>query len=365
MRKDQVSFTQLWTTICGALVTMAFHTLPSGAALATSTAAPWAILVSGGLALLMFWPVASALAQLPGKNLSDLALTAGGRALAIATALLLGGLFVISAGLGVRQVSEMVVTALYPHTPQTFAMVSLVTTAALGASMTPAVALWIGSLYNWPMLISILLLLAGNLGWGQFRNLVPLTGHGLLPTGLELLPLTSYAAPLAYMAIFCSLLPSPGKLVRASVYALGVAVVIWSLVILLYLMVFPLPGGLDVQFPLFEMSRLVQGGRYFERIDALWLIFWTFGAAGRLTESLMATALLFKNAFHLPNHRGAVLPLTMAVLAVGLFPSNQVGAVEAEIYGLRRWGFLVALGLPLLIALLARVRARQKGGRHA
>ena len=365
MKGTSVSFAQLWMSVCSALLTMAFHTLPRGAALITSTAAPWAILVSGGLALLLFWPVAATLARLPGKNLTDLALTAGGRSLAIAAALLLGGFAVASAGLGVRQVSEMVVTALYPHTPQTLAMVSLLAVAALGASMTPAGALWIGSLLTWPMLTSILVLVVGNVGWGQFRNLVPLTGHGVLPTARELLPLTSYASPLVYVAIFCSLLPSPAKLVRASVYAMGVSVVTWALVVLLYLMVYPMPGGLDVQFPLFEMSRLVQGGRHFERMDALWLVFWTFGAAGRLTEALMGTALVFQNAFRLPDHRGAVLPLAMATLAVGLFPSNQAGAVDAETHILRRWGFLVVLVLPLLIAMLARLRARRKGGRHA
>lgn len=196
MKANQVSFAQLWTSTCGALLTMTFHTFPRAAALTTSTAAPWAVLVSGGLALLLFWPVAATLARRPGKNLTDLALTAGGRPLAILTALLLGSFFVVTSGLGIRTVSEMVVTSMYPHTPQTFAMVSLAVTAALGAAMSPAGALWISSLYTWPMLISVLLVLVGNLGWGQFRNLVPMTGHGLLPVAREVLPLTSYASPL-------------------------------------------------------------------------------------------------------------------------------------------------------------------------
>jgi hypothetical protein len=113
------------------------------------------------------------------------------------------------------------------------------------------------------------------------------------------------------------------------------------------------------------MSRLVQGGRHLERLDAVWIIFWTFGSAYRLAFSVMATALLFKDAFRLPDHRGAVLPLTMAVLAMALLPSNQATAIVIETNSLRRWGYLIALGLPLAITLVARLREwRRKRARR-
>jgi hypothetical protein len=79
----------------------------------------------------------------------------------------------------------------------------------------------------------------------------------------------------------------------------------------------------------------------------------------------MATALLFKDAFRLPDHRGAVLPLTMAVLAMALLPSNQATAIVIETNSLRRWGYLIALGLPLAITLVARLREwRRKRARR-
>ncbi|HYF91074.1 MAG TPA: GerAB/ArcD/ProY family transporter [Symbiobacteriaceae bacterium] len=359
MTRPRISPRQLWVVVLGSLLTTAFYTFPRAAAMATSTAAPWAILLSGGLGFLLFWPVVAKLARHPGKNLVDLAVIAGGRPLAIATALLLGGFFIGSAGISVRQVSEMVVTALYPHTPQTFAMTSLVAVGALGAAASPGGAIWVGSLFVWPMLFAIGVVCVGNLGWGQFRNVIPMSGHGLLPVALQLLPLTSYLDPLVYMAVFCRFIVTPRHLVRQAAYAVGIAVAAWAAVILLYQMVFPLPGGLDVQFPVFDMSRLVQGGRYLERIDALWVFSWTFGSASRLSIALLATALLFQDAFGLPDHRRAVLPLTTAILSFALFPSNQAGAVNFETYDLRQWGFVLVLGLPLAIAVLARIRQKK------
>ncbi|HWI62839.1 MAG TPA: GerAB/ArcD/ProY family transporter [Symbiobacteriaceae bacterium] len=368
MNTERLRLGPLAISTGGLLLTTVFYTFPRAVAIAAATAAPWMILVVGALLFLLYWPVLATLARRPGTTLIDLARAAGGRPLAIVTALLLGGYFLASAGITLRQSSEMVVTSLYPHTPQTFAMVSLVAAAAVAAHMSPAGLVWIGAVSAPPILLAVLIVLVGNIGWGQFRNLLPLSGPGLLPLSTGLLPLTAHFYPFAYLTMFAGLLASPRGLVKGAATVVGVTSAVFALVILFYLMVFPLPGGIDVPFPLFEMTRLVQGGRYLERVDAIWIAFWTFGSAVRLASTLMTTSLMFKHAFRLPDHRGAVLPLTMAILSWALVPANQVGALDIETYILRPWGFVFVPVAPLAIALVAgwrqRRQHRQAGGSH-
>jgi spore germination protein KB len=356
MKDEKVPLVPLLRTVCGILVVTVYFTFPRSAALMTDTAAPWTVLLSGGLAFLLVWPVLTGLAQQPGKNLTDLALQAGGRPVAIAQALLLGAYLTTASGFTVRQVSEMVVTALFPHTPQTFAMSSLLLVGAMGAAVRPRSALWIGSLFFVPILVVTAVVLVGDVGWGQLRNAMPPTGYGLLPTMMQLFPLTSYFDPLILVAIFARFLRTPSRLVKGTLLSMSVAVITWALVTLLYIMVFPLPGGLGIPFPMFEMSRLIQGGRFLERTDVFWIVFWTFGAAVRHSATLMASGILFKEAFRLPTHRDTVLPLTAAALAVALVPSNQAAAIDMDTFFVHRWGFLVDLVMPLAIALVARIR---------
>ncbi|MFZ5824396.1 MAG: GerAB/ArcD/ProY family transporter [Bacillota bacterium] len=362
LQADRVAPYQVWTGVVSVLLVMTFHTFPRGVALSTLTAAPWMILLVGGLTLLLFWPVAAALARRPGHGLIDLALEAGGRPLAIAVAVLLCAFVIGASGMSVRQVSEMAITATYPHTPQTWIMSSLVLAGALGAHLRVPALLWIGMSYFWPSLIAILIVVVGNVAWGQFANITPIAGPGLLPLAGQALPLTSYFGELVYLTVIAPYLGNVRRLVSVSAGVVGVTALVWGLVLLVYLMVFPLPSGLAVPFPVFEMTRLVQGGRFLERADAIWLVLWTFGSAGRLAGGLLFGSLLFRDAFRLPDHRQAVLPLAMAVMALRLYPSNQSGAIALDTFLIRRWGFLATFLVPAVVALLA---LRKRGGQGA
>ena len=354
--KAQISFRQLWLALASGMIVRTFYTFPRSVALSTSTAAPWAVLLAGGLSLLLFWPVASALARRPGKNLIDLALEAGGRPIAILTALLIGSILIGGTGIGIRQASEMAVTGFYPHTPQTFAMSSLILAGALGAALSPPGLIWTGAVAAIPTIGALLLVLVGNVAWGQFRHVLPPTGPGLLPVAAELLPMTSFFGEVAFLAIIASYVQRAKDLPKAAAWGLGLSTVIGALFVLIYLMVFPLPGGLSFPFPLLEMTRLIHGGRFFERVDLIWVLLWVVGSAGLAAGSIQAAALMLKDAFRLPTHRGAVLPLAVATLASALFPSNQAAAIAIETFLVRRWGFLLTLGVPLLLVVIVHLR---------
>lgn len=339
-----------------------FYAAPAGAAGEAGTAAPWAVLLAGAIAFLMLWPVLATLSARPGQSLADLAAEVGGRPAAIAVVAALTFYLIVSAGINLRQLSEMTVTAIYPHTPQTFAMATVTVAAVVGAVLDAAGLAWLGSIYAMPAAFSILLILVGNIGWTNYRAVLPLTGHGILPTALALVPMTSYFSDAVYLTIYCRFLSPGGQATRSAMKAVGTTMLVSALVLLVFLMVFPLPFSLEVPFPLFELTRLVRGGRYVERLDSLWILFWAFGTAGLIAGGLQVTALLWRDAFRLPSHRDAVYPLAVAMIAVALFPVSQADAVGFETTVLRRYGFLLTLVLPLLVALWARLR---RGRRHA
>jgi spore germination protein KB len=272
----------------------AFATLPRGITLKLSTAGPWAILVAGLIAFLLFWPVAASLTHRPGRGLIDLVQSAGGRPLAVIVTLLLGAYVIAAGGMSLRQFSEMAITSVFPHTPQTFLMSSLLGVAALCAAVSPAALVWVSATVTYPFVGAILIVVLGNFGWGKFALVLPPTGHGLLPAAGAIMPLTSYFGELFFIAALAGYGASPEKLVRCAAKTTAMVAVVWALVVLVCIMVYSVPLGLALPYPLFEMTRNVIGGRFLERIDALWIVVWGFGSAGRLGSMLMAASLLFQ-----------------------------------------------------------------------
>lgn len=358
MNNDQVSGKQFTGAMIAMMLAEAFGAHLRGVAFSASTAAPWALLLAGGLAFLLVWPIAAQLSRRSGHNLIDLCLDAGGRPLAIAAALVFAFQIIATLSLSLRQIAEMAITAAYPHTPQTFLISTLLLAGVCGARISPPGLVWFGYVWAMPMLLAILVIVVGAWPWGKLSHLMPPTGPGLLTVTAELVPMTSYFSKLSVLFVLCSYLKSPRRLVSYTVGAGAVVTATWALAILVFLMVFPMPDGLSVPFPLFDLTQLLMFGRFLERLDALWMLFWAVGGAIGLSTGLMAAALMWRDAFRLPSHREAVLPLAAAILATSLFPSNQATALDYEIFFLRRWGFVTALLIPLLIALAAQARRR-------
>jgi len=357
-----ISHNQLWVATLGLLVTKVFYPYPRGAAVSAGAAAPWTELLSAGVAFLLFLPVLTAMATRPGKNFVDLTLEVGGRPLAIISALGIAAFLIGANAIRLRVISELAVAALYPFTPQTFLMGSLVFTAVVGAWVSPQGLAWLTAMVTWPTVVGILGLLAGCIGWVTSAYLFPLTGTGAMAVARAVFPMTSHYSELLYAAVLAGFVSKPHLLPGAIGKAVGVTCLVSAATVLIFLMVFPYPGVDHIPFPLFELTRLIQGGRFLERTDGLWVLFLTFGSALLLAIALQVSALLLQQAFRMPTHRDAIVPLAMAMLAGALFPSNQAAAIVADLMYFRRWGFVIALVLPMLIAGAAYWRRRRANG---
>lgn len=326
--------------------------------------AAWlATLLAGLVAFLLLWPVAAVLAARTGGGLIALARTAAGVPGAMATALLISGYVVSHSGLIFRQTTEMTVSAIYPHTPQTVATVALGGCILYGAYGGMAALVRLCRAFLPILVLAILLILAGSFGWGQARFLLPIwgPGPGLLP--LRSVTLAGLYTPMLLMLVAAGQLRDRKGLVRAVAVALAGSALLFAATKAVLVMAYPLPLANSITFPLHELSRLVLGGRFFERIEGVWTLVWVFATAAHLSILVHAAAVAMAEGFGMPDSRVAVPPLVTMMLAVALLPPDQTRAIRWH-YAIEPARLAVAFGLPLALALLAAWR-RRSGSRAA
>jgi len=316
-----------------------------------------AVLLAGLLAILLYWPAAAALQRLGHGNLIDLARQAGGAPGEMAVALILGAALVFDAGAVMRETAEMTISFAYPHTPQTFAMVAVTMCALYGSSGRTVGIIRLGRLFLPGLLLTVLLVIAGSVGWGEPRFLLPLWGTGLQRILGDQVPLLSLFLPVLFPLLSVGEARDRQHLVRSGAVALGAYTALLSATTVVYLMAFPLPVGGSVAFPLHFMSRLTIGGRFLERLDGIWLCIWAFGTAIYLSAILHMAATALAGAFAFPSHRVAILPLGALAATVALFPPDM-GRVLVDHFAAAPLFAAVAFGLPQALILLARLRRR-------
>ncbi len=340
------------------LLVEAFHPLLVVPLQAAETAAWLAVLLAGLFALVLHWPVAAQLARLPGGNLMDLARRAAGVPGAIGTGLLVCGLLTYHSGLVVRKTAEMAVSSVYPHTPATFATVALLLCTGYGAWGGRAGLVRLCRSFMPLLAGAIVVILVGSAGWGSIGYLLPFWGPGpglllVRSAGLAYM----FAPTLLYVLVTAGPVQDRPRLWRAGALCLAGGALLFALAEAVALKTYPLPLGSSVYYLLHRLARLTVGGRFFERIEAIWVLFWVFGTGCHLAAMIQAAATAYAQAFSLQSHRDAVLPLLALMATVGLFPRDIVQTsnwqyASAPFY----WG--IGLALPLALALLAAGRRR-------
>lgn len=331
-----------------------------GALWAGESAAWLAILISGICALALYWPVARYLSMRVRGNLINLAGAAAGVPGEIAMGILIGGLCVFQAGYTLRQTAEMAVSAVYPHTPQTFAMVTLLLCSGYCAYGGLAAAVRCCRVFLPVLVVGILAVCGGTLGWAQIDNLFPILGTGLTTLLGRSLMLTTWLWPLILLLYTAPPeLRDLQRLCRKGALAIGLAVAIYAVIMAQWIMVFSVPVAHSVIFPMYQLSRLVIGGRFFERIDGLWVSCWAFGTACHVGVIMHIAAKALAQAFGAPDHRSVLLPVVVMTVSLGIFPHDVYQTVAPQRF-LAPVVLAAGFALPLLLTLLAAWRSRER-----
>lgn len=336
-----------------------FHPILLFPVQAVGTSAWITTLLSGLLAVAALWPVAALLQSRVRGNLIDLAGAAAGLPGRLFTAAAAAGILVFHSGAVLRETAEMAISAVYPHTPQTFAVVALTLCFLYGAWDDLSSLVRLCRLFLPALFLAILFAIVGSFGWGELRFLMPLWGEGPVKTISHAPSLMANYLTVLILLMGADRLRDRQHLFRAGAVAVGFSTVMIAICALALLVIFPLPLGNSITFPLHAMARLVTGGRFFERMDGIWVCIWVFATACHLALAIHVAALAWTQAFGLASHTPAVLPLTAICLTLAFFAPDQ-GRVLAWHDASSGAIVAVTFALPLLLTAGGWWRTRRR-----
>lgn len=327
--------------------------------------AAWQVaLVMTLVAVLIFLPGAALAAKFPGLGLAEIAEAAAGPLLGPALMFGVSGWLIASTALTLRNFTETFSTAMLPDTPPSILVLTLLGCIAF-ASYRGLEALSRSTQILYPLILgSGLLVIILTLPQMGIYLLYPFWGHGLGTTLTSGVAAAGMAGEAIILLIFGYAFRSAGDLRTGLIGGILSFGLLMALVVAVLVMVFGSPDAAQLPFPVFNLARLIFLGLFLQRMEALIVLFWFFGAAIRLSACLHASVVALSGALRLPFYRPVIFPVVVLVGSLTLMPPDFITTLQLEERWMRPAGLLIAV-VPTLLLLLAVVRRKGGDGRVA
>ncbi|MBP2635930.1 MAG: spore germination protein (amino acid permease) [Firmicutes bacterium] len=340
-----------------------FLTTPANAIAAVTTAAWWVVIVSGLPVILAIFAWIYIFRQTPGDlfSVSEKLLGRVGAWLVTVAAIMV---FFIDAALVLRQFAENTLLTALPQVEFSFIVGWYTLIAALGA-LLGLEALARGTYLLFPMsvmgLILVLLLLAP---YYDVYNLTPWRGYGLLASLQTGILQSGINISGLILVIVSPAMQNIQTFKWASIFGVTSGLFIKSLTLFIFTMVFGVATASEKTLPFFEMSRLVYINRYFQRIEALFIILWVIGGLLGISLGLYMGTFLITRLLKLPALQ-PLIPLSAYIVAqMAMVPPDIATVIRLDNYLISHFYTATLFIITLVLLIAAFVKSKKRRLQH-
>lgn len=196
----------------------------------------------------------------------------------------------------------------------------------------------------------------------NFYNLAPWQGTGLMKVFGGALSKSGVDFGIMAFLILAPTFHSLRTIRIAAVVGMGLSLLLRSLSLLVYTLVFGVAVGREKALPFFEMARLVYISRYVQRLEALFIILWVIVGTLNLAASLYVGLYIMTRLFKLPSMRPLIFVVTIILAELSMLPPDVVTVIGMDAQAIVFFNIGIYI-IPLILFVATIMKSRQKEGR--
>ncbi len=297
--------------------------------------------------------------QFPGDTLVEFAPKIVPSFIAYAIVILFAIKIVITTGLELRMLGEMVSTVLLPKTPlQVIILVMLLTVAYLvksGVEATGRMAEVLLYFVSVPLILVFILVIPH----AEYRQLMPFFQANLKGVGIGTFIVSVSFGPIEFMLMLAGLMNKPKKAKRAMLVAVIMVGIVEAIIIIL---TYTGVGFNEVQRQVWPVLTLMQSislsGSIVENQEILMMTGWILSIFMYISAGVYFVSLIGSRSLKYKRENIFVLPLVPVIYFIAMIPENLIVVYEYYNKFQRYFGIWFLLPIPLMLALIARIKRR-------
>lgn len=312
------------------------------------------------IALCIIYALCKILNHFPGLDILDISEFLGGKFLKNTIGILFIIYFLFTASIFLRSFCESVKIIYFQRTPVIFLIILFIIGIILCNRLGLSSIIKANLIFIPFILFSILFIFFANMGNFTVQNIFPLLGNGI---GTTFFSGISNLFAFGGISLLYFIPPSlkDNKQFKKVAFASIILSGIWLLFsIATLLFIFPFSVTSKEILPLYLASRFIEFGRFFQRIDAAFLLMWIISMVSYLSIVVGFIASIFKKLTSFKYQYITIYVCCALIFILSMIPQNdaQIHFLETTVY--KYVVLLLVFGIAPFMLILSTIKHKRQ-----
>ncbi|MBQ2917248.1 MAG: GerAB/ArcD/ProY family transporter [Clostridia bacterium] len=210
------------------------------------------------------------------------------------------------------------------------------------------------------VLISMLIILFSTVGDFVPQRIFPILGFGANETFLIGLNNIFTFSAFAYLYFLIPLLKKPDDFKKVAISSIIVSAIYIFLSVICLIMMFPFISFTDEMLSIYLLTRLIEFGKFFQRVDAIFVLIWILSAFSFLAITIEFANRTLKKLINLKTHKEIAYSMCAIIFSLALSLANfsTIKLMQSEI--LRYFVIVLVFVISLIILILANLKLKKE-----
>ncbi len=305
------------------------------------------------IALLLFFIIDRLYRPFEGKDLLDLGEHIGGNIGRIIVGIIVLLFLIYITPVILREFSENMKIIALTRSPLSFVLLFFLTGMIIASYAGLESIVRLSAIIVPIIAVGYLMIITGSLRYIDFSRITPWLGSGPYEIFVKGAPRISVFAGIILVYFLYPFIRTKKNFTTVGYASVVFSGLFFFIGVLIFSLIFQYPTGTESFLPIYELARLVEYGRFFQRLESMFVIIWVASALLHLSILLFLIAYVFKKTFKLKYYKPLIIPFSIIIFSLAIFSHNLLSAIELEKH-FRTFAWMVTFLLPIVLLIIAR-----------
>ncbi len=258
----------------------------------------------------------------PTSDIIDISEFLGGKFLKNIIGIAYALFFIFITGITLRYLTNSLKLIYFQQAPIIFLLLLFLIPSVISSKLGSAAVCRVNLIFTPIFIFSIFLVVISTSKNFSTEGLVPILGYGFKETFLIGLNNIFAFSGLSYLYFLIPKLKNPDKFKKIALSSTIISAIYLFLTIISLLMLFPFITFSEELLSIYLLSRIIEFGRFFQRVDALFIFIWILSFLSFLSFTFNIIADIFKKLFKLKAHKELIYSISSLIFGVSLITTN-------------------------------------------